>query len=101
MKNWAIAGFCAISLMCASVVGGLAQDDDLQRIVKSGVCPDDLTPYDTVKYSVHCAGMDENSCQLNDKACFEDERKCWDEVNLINKQIFSYNNFVKACAARK
>jgi hypothetical protein len=101
MKNWAILGLCAIPLTCASVVGSLAQTDDLARIVKSGVCPDDLTPYDTVKYSVHCAGMDENSCQLNDKACFEDEKKCWDDVNLMNKQIFSYNNFVRTCAAHK
>jgi hypothetical protein len=47
------------------------------------------------------SGQPPNSRQLNDKGCFEDERKCWDEVNLINKQIFSYNNFVRTCASRK
>jgi hypothetical protein len=68
---------------------------------KSGICATDLQPYDKVKYSVHCAGMDEKSCDLNDKACFEDARQCWDQVNLMNKRIFSYNNFVRNCAANK
>jgi hypothetical protein len=101
MKNLAILGAWAVSLTCASAVASLAQTDDLARIVKSGICPQDLLPYDTVKYSVHCSGMDENSCDLNDKGCFEDAKQCWDEVNRINKQIFSYNNFVKKCASHK
>lgn len=101
MKNTAKYGFCTIFLTCAGVCASLAQTDDLTRVVKSGVCPDDLQPYDTVKYAVHCAGMDEKSCDISDKACFEEAKTCWDQVNQINKEIFSYNNFVRKCAARK
>jgi hypothetical protein len=101
MKSLTVLGVCVVSLICASAAGSLAQTDDLMRIVKSGICPEDLQPYDSVKYSVHCAGMGEESCDPGDKGCFEDERQCWDEVNRINKQIFSYNNFVRNCAAHK
>jgi hypothetical protein len=101
MRAAAIPGFCVALFVGMGAAQSLAQTDDLARVVKSGICPDDLQPYDKVKYSVHCAGMDEKSCDLNDKACFEDARQCWDQVNLMNKQIFSYNNFVRNCAANK
>jgi hypothetical protein len=80
--------------------GAWAQtQEDLARLVKSGVCPDDLSPYEVVKYADHCAGMDERSCDLNDKACFDAAGACWAQVNSMNKQIYSYNNFMKKCAA--
>jgi hypothetical protein len=98
MKNPALSFLCALCLTLAGSAGGLAQTEDIVGIVRSGICPKDLSPYETVKYSVHCAGMDERSCDINDKACFEDAKQCWDQVNLLNKQIFSYNNFVRKCA---
>jgi hypothetical protein len=101
MRNFLIVSVCVAGAALTGVAGSSAQTDDLTRVVKSGVCPADLQPYETVKYGVHCAGMDEKSCDLNDKGCFEDAKQCWDQVNLINKQIFSYNNFVRQCASKK
>jgi hypothetical protein len=101
MRTILILGVCIAGMTLASVAASTAQTDDLAQVVKSGICPHDLEPYDTVKYSVHCAGMDEKACDLTDKGCFEDAKQCWDQVNLINKQIFSYNNFVKKCASKK
>ena len=98
MKNFAASTLAAIGMVCASVCISAAQTEDIVSVVRSGICPKDLSLYETVKYSVHCAGMDENSCDINDKACFEDAKQCWDQVNLLNKQIFSYNNFMKSCA---
>jgi len=100
MKTLARRGICVIFLVGVGICASSAQTDDLIRIVRSGVCPEDLQPYDSVKYSVHCAGMDEQACDINDKACFEDAKTCWDQVNQINKEVFSYNNFVRKCAMR-
>ena len=100
MKNLAIAGFCAVFLASAGAATSRAQtEDDLTRVVKSGICPEDLQTYDSVKYADHCAGMDERSCDINDKACFTAASECWAQVNAMNKQIYTYNNFMKKCAA--
>jgi hypothetical protein len=102
MNNPAILCLCALLLASADVGGSSAQtQEDLLRVVKSGVCPEDLTPYEAVKYSDHCAGMDERSCDLNDRACFDAASECWAQVNAMNKQIYSYNNFIKKCASQK
>jgi hypothetical protein len=90
----------AACLLGLAAPRALAQsEEDLAGVVRSGVCPDDLTAYNPVEYAEHCAGMDE-SCALHDSGCFEDARRCWDDVNRMNKQIFSYNAFVRKCAAR-
>jgi hypothetical protein len=100
MRNHLIVAAVATLLSALGAVGVCAQtQEDLARVVKSGVCPDDLAPYDLVKYADHCAGMDERTCDLNDKACFAAASACWAQVNSMNKQIFSYNNFMKKCAA--
>jgi hypothetical protein len=101
MNNPAILSLCVVLLASADVAASRAQtQEDLMRVVKSGVCPEDLTSYEAVKYSDHCAGMDERSCDLNDKACFDAASECWAQVNSMNKQIYSYNNFIKKCAAQ-
>ncbi|MBV8474210.1 MAG: hypothetical protein JO234_12400 [Hyphomicrobiales bacterium] len=84
---------------CAATAALAQSDEDLARVVKSGICPDDLTPYDAMTYTEHCAGMDQ-ACATTDSGCFEDARHCWDEVNRTNKQIFTYNAFVHQCADR-
>jgi hypothetical protein len=100
MRNRPIAALLAALLASLGAAGACAQtQEDLARIVKSGVCPDDLSPYDAVKYADHCAGMDERACDLNDKACFDAASSCWAQVNSMNKQIYSYNNFIRKCAA--
>lgn len=98
MRATAIALVVCLSGLASA--HALAQsEEDLAGVVRSGVCPDDLTPYNPVEYSQHCAGMDE-ACATSDSGCFEDAKRCWDDVNRMNKQIFTYNAFVRRCAAR-
>ena len=97
MKTTAIAlaacfwGFAAPACLAQS-------EEDLARVVHAGICPEDLTPYDPMSYTEHCVGMDE-SCAVSDAGCFEDAKRCWDEVNRMNKQIYSYDSFVHQCKA--
>ena len=100
MRDRPIGAVSAAFLAFLAAAGASAQtEEDLARVVKSGICPDDLSPYDKVKYTDHCAGMDQRSCDINDKACFDAASTCWAQVNAMNKQIYSYNNFMKKCAA--
>jgi hypothetical protein len=76
---------------------GIVVADEIGDALKSKSCPDDLTPYNKLTYSEYCQGMDETTCAIADSGCFEDARRCWDQVNQINKQIFAYNNLMKSC----
>lgn len=98
MKAAAIA--FALCLSGFAAASALAQTtEDLAGVVRSGLCPDDLTPYGSVEYSEHCAGMDE-ACATSDSGCFEDAKRCWDDVNRMNKEIYTYNAFLHQCAQR-
>lgn len=81
---------------------GLAQAEDLDevmQVVKSGKCPDTLEKYSKVKTADFCAYLNKPPCQNNDadETCFLQLKDCWSRVSQLNKEIFTYNQFVKKC----
>ncbi len=83
MNTAAIVLAACLSALAATAAWAQSEED-LARVVHSGICPEDLTPYDPMTYTEHCAGMDE-SCAMSDAGCFEDAKQCWDEVNRMNE----------------
>jgi len=93
-------GFLVLGIMAAPV-SVLADDDEIMSVVKRGVCPKDLYKMEVIKYSEYCKGFEERACNDKGNACFNEAADCWKEVNRLNKEIFSYNNFVMKCANSK
>jgi hypothetical protein len=76
----------------------LAAEDDPMSIVRSGVCPKDLFKLEQIKYSEYCKGFEQRSCNDSNNTCFDETADCWKEVNRLNKEIYTYNNFIQKCA---
>jgi hypothetical protein len=75
-----------------------AAEDEIMSVVKSGVCPKVLFKMEAIKYSEYCKGFEERSCNDSNNACFDEAADCWKEVNRLNKEIYTYNNFIQKCA---
>lgn len=90
----------AAAVLAQSASTGLAEDlDEVMQVVKSGKCPDTLEKYPNVKTADFCAYLNKPPCQNNDsdETCFLQLRDCWSRVNQLNKEIFTYNQFMRKC----
>jgi hypothetical protein len=90
----------AAAVFAQSTGSSLAEDlDEVMQVVKSGKCPDSLDKYSNVKTAEFCAYLNKPPCQNNDsdETCFLQLRDCWARVNQLNKEIFTYNQFMRKC----
>ena len=93
----------ATAFVALSATWSLGQQGDLDsvmRVVASGVCPDTLEKYDRIKTDEYCAYLVKPPCETNssDETCVLQLSDCWRRVSQLNREIFSYNNFVKKCS---
>lgn len=90
----------AAAVFGQSAGSSLAEDlDDVMQVVKSGKCPDSLDKYSKVKIADFCAYLNKPPCQNNDsdETCYIQSRDCWSRANQLNKEIFTYNEFMRKC----
>ena len=90
----------AAALLAQFASFGRAEDlDAVMQVVKSGKCPETLEKYSKVKTSDFCAYLNKPPCENNDsdETCFLQLKDCWSRVSQLNKEIFTYNTFIKKC----
>jgi hypothetical protein len=98
--NCLIALALAAATFAQSASPSLAEDmDEVMQVVKSGKCPESLDKYPKVKTADFCAYLNKGPCQNNDsdETCFLQLKDCWSRVNQLNKEIFTYNQFMRKC----
>jgi hypothetical protein len=90
----------AAAFLTQSAGFGQAEDlDEVMQVVKSGKCPDTLDKYAKVKTADFCAYLNKPPCLNNDsdETCFIQLRDCWSRASQLNKEIFTYNEFMRKC----
>jgi hypothetical protein len=100
--NVMIALALAAAVLAQSTSSSPAEDlDEVMQVVKSGKCPDTLEKLSKVKSADFCAYLNKGPCLNNDsdETCFLQLKDCWSRVNQLNKEIFTYNQFVRKCGA--
>ena len=100
MTKLATLGLLALLPIVAASLA-LAAEDEIMSVVKSGICPKDLSRLNTIKYSDYCKGFEDRPCNDRSGNCFHEAAGCWSDVNNLNKEIYTYNKFVANCAKPK
>ena len=84
----------ALAISLLGVMGGIGQGktvDELEAIVRSGVCQPNMPKYDDVTFKQHCGQNYETEMSNVDAV------KCQMETNAINAKISKDNTFRIKC----